>query len=230
MQRLPRYREFSIQPHTPDRYGRTVAEMISDINIGQAMVADGQAFAYRQYLSRCDEKEYLDAEYRVSRHRYGVWQVDGGIRPWDFRSGRNRLAASKSTGTGERWLLSRPKPLPTSSKQTRLARARPNCWRRALGMVTCSLLVIEPVLEAYTVENKHLLPGKTGGAGGQRRINAYFAADGGVELDMPDRRDLPTDLRRRFRIAELYFSGDWGVGLESFNADQERDRYQEAES
>ena len=144
--------------------------------------------------------------------------------------GRKRLVASKSTGTGERWLLSRPNPLPTSSKQTRLARARLNCWRRALGMVTCSLLVIEPVLEAYTVENKHLLPGKTGGAGGQRRINAYFAADGGVELDMPDRRDLPTDLRRRFRIAELYLSGDWGVGLESFKADQERDRYQEAES
>ena len=58
----------------------------------------------------------------------------------------------------------------------------------------------------------------------------YFAADGGVELDMPDRRDLPTDLRRRFRIAELYFSGDWGLELESFKADQERDRYQEAES
>jgi hypothetical protein len=47
---------------------------------------------------------------------------------------------------------------------------------------------------------------------------------------MPDRRDLPTDLRRRFRIAKLYFSGDWGVELESFEADQERDRYQEAES
>jgi endonuclease YncB( thermonuclease family) len=53
------------------------------------MVADGQAFAYRQYLSSCDEKEYLDAEYRASRHRYGVWQLEGGItRPWDFRRGR----------------------------------------------------------------------------------------------------------------------------------------------
>ena len=57
MQRLPRGREVSIQPHTTDRYGRTVAEVISDITIGQAMVADGQAFAYRQYLSRCEEKE-----------------------------------------------------------------------------------------------------------------------------------------------------------------------------
>jgi hypothetical protein len=103
MQRLPRGREVSIQPHTTDRYGRTVAEVISDINIGQAMVADGQAFAYRQYLSRCDEKEYLDAEYRTSRHPYGVWQVDGGItRPWDFRSGRTAAVIPDGTTPGGR--------------------------------------------------------------------------------------------------------------------------------
>ena len=106
MQRLPRGREVSIQPHTTDRYGRTVAEVISDINIGQAMVADGQAFAYHQYLSGCDEKEYLDAEYRASRHRYGVWQMEGGItRPWDFRRGRRTALIPDGTtpdgrGTG----------------------------------------------------------------------------------------------------------------------------------
>ncbi|MFZ0407468.1 MAG: thermonuclease family protein [Cyanobium sp.] len=68
MQRLPRDREVSIQPHTTDRYSRTVAEVISDININLVMVEDGQAFAYRRYLSGCDAKEYLGAEYRASRH------------------------------------------------------------------------------------------------------------------------------------------------------------------
>ena len=89
-QRLPRGRQVSILPHTTDRYGRTVAEVISDININLVMVEDGQAFAYRRYLSSCDAKEYLAAEDRASRHRYGVWQLEGGItRPWDFRHGRS---------------------------------------------------------------------------------------------------------------------------------------------
>lgn len=78
----------TLLPQTVDRYGRTVAEVIGEVNLNLAMVEDGQAFAYRQYLGGCDAKEYLDAEVRASRHRYGVWQVEGGItRPWDFRRG-----------------------------------------------------------------------------------------------------------------------------------------------
>ena len=97
-QRLPIGREVSLEVKTIDRYGRTVAEVISEININLVMVEDGQAFAYRQYLGGCDAKEYLDAEFRASRHRYGVWQAPGGItRPWDFRRGRR--SASIPDGT-----------------------------------------------------------------------------------------------------------------------------------
>ncbi len=105
MQRLPRGRQVSIQPFTTDRYGRTVAEVTSDINVNLALVEDGQAFAYRQYLGGCDAKEYLDAEYRASRHRYGVWQVEGGItRPWDFRRGRrNAVIPDGTTRRGRRY-------------------------------------------------------------------------------------------------------------------------------
>ena len=78
----------TLLPQAVDRYGRTVAEVIGEVNLNLVMVEDGQAFAYRQYLGGCDAKEYLDAEVRASRHRYGVWQVEGGItRPWDFRRG-----------------------------------------------------------------------------------------------------------------------------------------------
>jgi endonuclease YncB( thermonuclease family) len=75
-----------------------VAEVFSGVNINLAMVEDGQAFAYRQYLSGCNAKEYLDAEYRASRRRYGVWQVEGGItRPWDFRKGRRAVVIPDGT-------------------------------------------------------------------------------------------------------------------------------------
>ncbi len=37
----------SILPHTTDRYGRTVAEVISEININLVMVEDGQAYPLR---------------------------------------------------------------------------------------------------------------------------------------------------------------------------------------
>ena len=102
-QRLPVGREVNLDVKTTDRYGRSVAEVISDININLAMVEDGQAFAYRQYLGGCDAKEYLDAEYRASRRRYGVWQVPGGItRPWDFRRGRSSTVIPDGTTPGGR--------------------------------------------------------------------------------------------------------------------------------
>ena len=102
-QRLPIGREVTLAIKTIDRYGRTVAEVISEININLVMVEDGQAFAYRQYLGGCDAKEYLDAEFRASRHRYGVWQAPGGItRPWDFRRGRRSASIPDGTTPGGR--------------------------------------------------------------------------------------------------------------------------------
>jgi endonuclease YncB( thermonuclease family) len=101
--RLPIGREVSLNIKTTDRYGRSVAEVFSGVNINLALVEDGQAFVYRQYLSGCDAKEYLDAEYRASRRRYGIWQVEGGItRPWDFRRGRRSAVIPDGTTPGGR--------------------------------------------------------------------------------------------------------------------------------
>jgi endonuclease YncB( thermonuclease family) len=107
-QRLPIGREVTLEVKTTDRYGRTVAEVINAINLNLVMVEDGQAFAYRQYLGGCNAKEYLDAEVRASRHRYGVWQVEGGItRPWDFRrSPRGRSISDGTTPGGRRYRCS----------------------------------------------------------------------------------------------------------------------------
>ncbi|MDM7954149.1 MAG: thermonuclease family protein [Cyanobium sp. CZS 25K] len=63
---------FTLLLHTEDLYGRTVAEVIGEVNLNLALVEDGQAFAYRRFLGQCDAKEYLDAEFRASRIRFGV--------------------------------------------------------------------------------------------------------------------------------------------------------------
>jgi endonuclease YncB( thermonuclease family) len=87
--RLPLDHDVTIHPLSTDRYGRTVAEVISEINLNLALVEDGEAFVYPKYLGQCDATEYLEAEYRARRHRFGIWQVPGGIeRPWDFRHSR----------------------------------------------------------------------------------------------------------------------------------------------
>lgn len=88
-QRLPIGRQVRLDVKTTDRYGRTVAEVFSGSNIGLALVEDGQAFAYRRHLDRCDGRAYRQAEARARLRRLGIWQVEGGItRPWDFRRSR----------------------------------------------------------------------------------------------------------------------------------------------
>jgi endonuclease YncB( thermonuclease family) len=88
----------TLKAQTVDRFGRTVAEVIGQVNLNLALVEDGMAFAYRRYLGQCDAKEYLDAEVRASRRRTGVWRVPGGItRPWDFRRGKTSGRSASSS-------------------------------------------------------------------------------------------------------------------------------------
>ena len=120
-QRLPIGREVSLNIKTTDRYGRSVAEVISESNINLALVEAGLAFAYRQYLRGCDAKAYLEAEDRASRTRLGVWQVQGGItRPWDFR--RRLRSAAIPDGTTPGGLRYRCKEICSYAKAQELLR------------------------------------------------------------------------------------------------------------
>ena len=78
-----------IRPQTVDRYGRTVAEVYAGgRNVNLEMVRMGAAYAYRQYLSMCDENAYLGAEAQAERYRQGVWRWGNEVKPWDFRKNR----------------------------------------------------------------------------------------------------------------------------------------------
>lgn len=95
---LPIGSAVSLAVQSTDRYGRSVAEVISDRNLNLALVETGRAFVYRQYLRRCDGARYLQAERQASERRLGVWQEKGGIhRPWDFRRGRRSAAVNDGT-------------------------------------------------------------------------------------------------------------------------------------
>lgn len=90
--RLLQGSSLQILPQTADRYGRTVAEVIANgRSVNLEMVRSGQAYAFRKYLSGCDQNAYLQAEAEAERRRLGVWRYQQGVqRPWDFRDSRRK--------------------------------------------------------------------------------------------------------------------------------------------
>lgn len=69
-----------------DRYGRLVSVVwLGNRNINKEMVANGWAWAYRQYLDRPHASEYIDAEERARANRLGLWREANPQPPWEFR-------------------------------------------------------------------------------------------------------------------------------------------------
>lgn len=69
-----------------DRYGRTVSIVwLGNRNINKEMVADGWAWAYRQYLDRVHASEYISAEEQARKSQAGLWKQNNPQPPWEFR-------------------------------------------------------------------------------------------------------------------------------------------------
>jgi len=126
-----------------------------------------------------------------------------------------------------------------AARRHRMTTELPSLTIAPLDATTFALLRQRALRQGRTIEQEALLilqdalgtgPQPLSRSGLDSRIHAHFAQFGGVDLDLPDRGDLSADLERRARIAELFVSGDWGVELETFEADQERERQPEPET
>ncbi|NCA72048.1 MAG: thermonuclease family protein [Sphingobacteriia bacterium] len=79
----PNYIE--IQVRDTDRYGRTVAEIMTPegVSLNQRMVLDGQAAVYPSY---CTDPAYTRLGEEARTHGIGIWSRPGDQqRPWDYR-------------------------------------------------------------------------------------------------------------------------------------------------
>ena len=68
-----------------DRYGRTLGRIyLGDLDVNREMVKDGDAWAYRQYLT---DPMFVDDEKAAREHRRGLWSLPNPVPPWDWRHG-----------------------------------------------------------------------------------------------------------------------------------------------
>lgn len=69
-----------------DRYKRLVALVELDGKmINEEMVAEGWAWAYRDYLNREYASEFIDLEERARKQHLGLWKQSNPEPPWEFR-------------------------------------------------------------------------------------------------------------------------------------------------
>lgn len=98
-QLLPQGKAVQLRSVTTDRYGRMVAEVYVDgQSINLALVQEGQAIVYREYLNGCAEtqSQYLQAENVAKQNKRGFWNQSNPVMPADFRAGRSKPSRSSS--------------------------------------------------------------------------------------------------------------------------------------
>lgn len=77
--------QIQVRIHDTDRYGRTVAEILTPegINLNQRMVREGQAAVYRRY---CTDPDYPPLEAEARSRGVGIWSSEGTHQePWNYR-------------------------------------------------------------------------------------------------------------------------------------------------
>jgi len=79
-------RQVSAEIIDVDQYKRVVAVIRSEgRDINREMVAEGMAWAYRQYLHAPYASEYIGSESRARSQHAGLWSDTNPLPPWEYR-------------------------------------------------------------------------------------------------------------------------------------------------
>ena len=82
----------TIKPDKRDRYGRTIARVVSDgRDVSMQMVETGMAHWYQQYAKH--DTELQSAQTKAKSTKLGVWSAPDTIVPWEYR--KQKKAATK---------------------------------------------------------------------------------------------------------------------------------------
>jgi micrococcal nuclease len=87
-QLLPIGQPVTLEIISTDRYARKVAQVYSgNTSINLALVQEGYAVVYSQYLKSCPElrERLLTAQASAKSRRVGIWAQDNPAMPWDYR-------------------------------------------------------------------------------------------------------------------------------------------------
>lgn len=101
-QLLPVGQTVSLRVADIDRYGRSIAKVYKgNLSINLAMVQEGQAVVYRDYLNACPElrDRLLKAEASAKTRRIGFWNQTNPLLPQDFRLGKHSSSSSSASPT-----------------------------------------------------------------------------------------------------------------------------------
>ena len=80
-----------------DTYGRTIAEVFAGgVDVGEGMVRQGCAWAYRKYLGAASPLPALEQAARLAK--LGLWAQAAAVEPWTYRSGTSPVPYNTTTG------------------------------------------------------------------------------------------------------------------------------------
>ncbi len=107
----------SVQQTDTDRYGRVVARLFADgRDVNRAMVEQGHAWAYRQYLT---DETLVATETRARSSRAGLWSMSDQqtVAPWEWRQGVRDGTGNQPTAVMPQELFSPAPGSPAANTQ-----------------------------------------------------------------------------------------------------------------